>query len=680
MDNNAPVFDYTAESIRTLGDKAIAGFEAGVKNLAGIPGENRTFENTVLAFERAVGDFGEAVSVPITLAYVSDNAEVRKAAQDLELKISRYSVDIFTREDIFNALNEYAAKNEKPGEVESRLLEKTLLDFKKNGLGLAPRRKNRVKKLLKELIGLELKFSENLRGVNDSLAVTEEELKGLPEDFVNRLKKTPDGKYLVTMDYPDYVPFMDNAESDGARKRLEAMFNNRCAAENVKLMEDAIALRRKIAVLIGYPDFADYMLHDNMAGNSANVMDFLERTWARLKKKGRKELRQRAKLKNKITGGEDRTLNAWEWRYYNNRLKKEQYALDHEKIKEYFPLETVIKGMFEIFGRVLGIKFEPANLPVWHKDVRAYKVRNADGSASLNNSSAEPPPFEAPGESAGAKEDGSTAAYFYFDLFPRDGKYKHAACFGLRRGRELADGSYALPAAAIVANFPGPSGDVPSLMKFDDMVTLFHEFGHVTHQILTRARYCKFSGTSVSRDFVEVPSKMFENWAYYGEALKRVSGHYKNPDEKLPDSLIKRLIDTKNMDSGLVYLRQIFFSILDMKYHMAKGKTDTTKIYEKMMKKISLVPMSAGTHPQASFGHLMGGYEAGYYSYLWSELIAADLFSVFEKTGVMNAETGARYRDLILAPGRSYDEAAQVEKFLGRPAAEEAFLKSIGAC
>lgn len=651
MPNKAPVFDITAEQISAIPAKAIETLEARLKEIAGVPGPAATFDNTVLAFERAVADFGEAVQIPIVLAYVSDNAEVRKAAQELELKISQYSVDLFTREDVFESLNRYAAKKEKLGVVESRLLEKTLLDFKKNGLGLEPRKTKKVKKLLKELVAIELEFSRNLREVTDSVDMAAEELSGLPEDYTGRLKKTAGGKYTVTMNYPDYIPFMDNAESDGARKKLEAMFNNRCAAVNVKLMEDAIAMRRKIAKLIGYPNFADYTLTDRMAKNSATVIDFMERTWAKLKKKGRKELRHRAKLKNKKTGGADKGLNAWEWRYYNNLLKKEKYSLDHEKIKEYFPLETVIEGMFDIFGRVLGIKFVPAELSAWHKDVRTYEVKNADGS---------------------------TAAYFYFDLFPRDGKYKHAACFGLRSGRELSDGSYVLPAAAIVANFPGPSGGLPSLLKFDDLVTLFHEFGHVSHQILTKAKYCKFSGTSVSRDFVEVPSKMFENWAYFPEVLKRVSGHYKKLSDKLPDRLIKKLISTKNMDSGLVYLRQIFFSLLDMKYHMA-GKVDTTKVYEKLMKKISLIPMSEGTHPQASFGHLMGGYEAGYYSYLWSEVIAADLFSVFEEKGVMDAATGARYRDLILAPGRSYDEASQVEKFLGRPAAEDAFLKSIGA-
>ncbi len=646
--SKAPDFSYTPEQVKTISGTAIKDLEEKLGTLAAIPGPQRDFNNTVLAFERATSDFSEAVQIPILLAYVSDNAELRAAGQELELEISRYSVDLMTREDIFNALNEYSGKAGKLDEVEARLLEKTLLDFKRNGLGLEPRKKNKVKKLMKELIGLELQFSKNLREVNDALEVTEAELKGLPEDYKARLKRTEKGGYLVTMNTPDYVPFMDSAEDGDARRRLEHKVNNRCVPANIELMESAIALRRKIAKLLGYPTFADYVLADRMAANSENVFTFLERTWAKLKKKGRKELRARVKLK----GGEDKTMHSWEWRYYNNLLKKTEYSIDHEKIKEYFPLETVVKGMFEVFGEVFGARFAPAPLPVWHKDVRAYEVKN---------------------------KDGSVAAYFYFDLFPREGKYKHAACFGLRHGRELADGSYELPAAAIVSNFPPPSGGRQPLLKFDDLVTLFHEFGHVTHNIFTKARYGKFSGTSVSRDFVEVPSKMLENWAYEPSVLRRISGHYKNPSEKLPEQLIKKLIAAKNMDSGLVYLRQLFFSILDMRYHTARGKVDTTKLYDKLMKKISLLPLSPDTHPQANFGHLMGGYEAGYYSYLWSEVIAADLFGAFGAAGVMDPETGAKYRELILAPGRSYDEAAQVEKFLGRPAGEDAFLKSIDA-
>ena len=646
--SKAPEFSYTPEQVKTLSEAVIKELEEKLKALAAIPAAQRDFKNTMLAFEHAVSNFGEAVQIPILLAYVSDNEALRKAGQELELKISQYSVDLFTREDVFGALNEYAAKGEKLGEVDARLLAKTLLDFKRNGLGLEPRKKNKIKKLMKELIGIELQFSKNLREVNDALEVTEAELKGLPQDYTSRLKKTEGGKYLVTMNYPDYIPFMQNAENGDARRRLEAMYNNRCSGVNIKLMEDAIALRRKIAKLLGFASFADYVLDDRMAKNSETVFAFLERTQAKLKKKGRKELRARLKLK----GNGDKVLNAWENGYYNNLLKKTKYSIDHEKIKEYFPLETVVKGMFEVFGEVFGASFVPAPLPAWHKDVRAYEVKNPDGSV---------------------------AAYFYFDLFPREGKYKHAACFGLRHGRELEDGSYELPAAAIVSNFPPPSGDVPPLLKFDDVVTLFHEFGHVTHNIFTKAKYGKFSGTSVSRDFVEVPSKMLENWAYDPAVLRRISGHFKTPAEKLPEQLIKKLIAAKNMDSGLAYLRQIFFSVLDMRYHTARGKVDTTKVYDKLMKKISLIPLSPDTHPQANFGHLMGGYEAGYYSYLWSEVIAMDLFGAFEAAGVMNPETGAKYRELVLAPGRSYDEAGQVAKFLGRPAGEDAFLKSIDA-
>ncbi len=646
--SKAPQFSFTPEQVRGLFDSAVKELEEKLKALVAVPGPRRDFSNTMLAFERATADFGEAVHIPSILAYISDNAELRQASQELELKVNQYSVDLMTREDVFGALSEYAGKGEKLDPVDARLLEKTLRDFRRNGLGLEPRKKNRVKKLMKELIALELDFEKNLREVNDALELTDDELKGLPEDYRARLKRGGKGGWLVTMNYPDYVPFMQNAENADARRRLEAMFNDRCAAVNIKLMEDALALRRKIGGLLGFPTFADYVLDDRMAKNSATVLSFLARTQDRLRRKARRELRERLKLK----GDGARTLNAWETAYYNNLLKKTKYSIDHEKIKEYFPLETVLRGMLEVFGEVLGARFAPADLPVWHRDVRAYEVKNADGS---------------------------TAAYFYMDLFPRDGKYKHAACFGVRSGRELEDGSYETPAAAIVANFSPPSGNVPPLLKFDEVVTLFHEFGHVTHNIFTRARYATFSGTSVSRDFVEVPSQMLENWAYSPEVLRRISGHYRNPAEKLPDATIKRLIDAKNMDSGLAYLRQIFFGLLDMKYHTARGGVDTTKVYEKLMKRIALIPMSPGTHPQASFGHLMGGYEAGYYSYLWSLVIAADLFGAFEAAGVMDPGTGARYRELILAPGRSYDEAGQVEKFLGRASTEDAFLKSIGA-
>ncbi|MBU2530040.1 MAG: Zn-dependent oligopeptidase [Elusimicrobia bacterium] len=647
-----PRFNYTVEEINDISKTGIENLENKIEKVISISAQDRDFENTVYAFERALGDISDKITVPISLAYISDNPEIRTASQNLELKISQYFVDVFTREDIFNALNEFALKGDKLAETEKRLLDKMLLDFKKNGLGLEEDKRNEVKKLSKELIAIELKFTSNLRDVKDIIEVSLEELKGLPEDYISHLKKTSQGKYIITMDYPDYVPFMENAENDGARRRLSLKFNNRCADENVKLMEDAISIRRKIAKNIGYSSFADFILADRMAKDSNTVFNFLNRTMDKLKEKGIKELEERIALKKEKDSSSDGTMMSWQTSFYNNLLKKQKYSIDHEKIKEYFPLETVVNGMFEVFGKVLGAEFKAADMETWHKDVRAYEVKD---------------------------NAGNLIAHFYFDLFPREGKYKHAACFGIRQGRELKDGTYQKPAAAIVANFPKPNGDFPALMKFDDLVTMFHEFGHVTHNIFTKAKYGSFSGTSVSRDFVEVPSQILENWAYSKEVLKVVSGHYKNPSEKLPDETIKKLIEAKNMDSGLAHLRQIFFSILDIKYHTLKGEVNTTELYGKLMKEISLIPMMDGAHPQASFGHLMGGYEAGYYGYLWAKVITMDLFSVFEKDGIMNTETGTRYKKLILEPGRTYDEAEQVKKFLGRDSNEDAFLRSIGA-
>jgi len=631
----APTFNFSVEYIDSLADKAISTFESRLSQIIRIEKDKRTFHNTVASFENALSDFHEMVNIPIFLAYVSDNKDIRQVSQNLELKISQYSVDIFTREDIFNAINEYALKNEQLNEVDKRLLDKILFEFKQNGLGVEESKREKVKKLLKELVGIELEFSKNLREANDFAELSLEELKGLPEDYIKRLGKNASGKYIVTTNYPDYVPFMDNAESGEARKKLEFIFNNRCADKNAELMEKAIKIRNKIAKILNYNNFADYILTDRMAKNSETVLNFLDSIYKDVRKKGKKELKERIRLKKKISGIDENIIHNWEWRYYNNLLKKEKYELDHERIKEYFPLENVIQGMFEIFGAVFGVRFELSNIDKWHSDVRAYEVKDIKGQ---------------------------TFAYFYFDLFPREGKYKHAACFGLVKGRMLPTTQYQLPAAAIVSNFTPPSEGIPSLLKFDEVVTLFHEFGHVTHNIFTKSEYGKFSGTNTSRDFVEVPSQMLENWAYSPEVLKKISSHYKT-GEKLPDDIIQKIIDSRNMDSGLFYLRQLFFAILDMKYHTKKGKVDTTKLYEKLMKKIFMIPMTSGTHPQASFGHLMGGYEAGYYSYLWSEVISVDLFSEFEKNGIFNYEIGKKYIDIILSPGGRIDESLLVKKF-----------------
>ncbi|HAH31177.1 MAG TPA: hypothetical protein DCL44_02565 [Elusimicrobia bacterium] len=645
---SAPEFAYTPEEIRAIAASARNEFEQSIGHILNIPQEQRNFENTVLAFENAKDKLTISVQIPQFLALVVENADVRKASEELRLKMGQYVVDLMTREDVYKAFKKYSEKGEKLQPIEKRLLEKRLREFQKNGLGLEPHKREKVRQLLKELVGLNLEFQKNLRGVSDALEVTNDELKGLSEEYKARLKRTPGGGYLVTMDYPDYNPFMENAESDSARRRLCQMFNNRCVDLNLKLLEAALSARRELAKLLGYRTYADYVLDDRMAKNSKVVFAFLKRLQTKMKKKGRMELKARLKLK----GPGATKLKSWEVAYYNNLLRKTKYSIDHEKIREYFPLETVLEGMFEVCGELIGARFVPAVLPTWHKDVRSYEVRDADGSL---------------------------VAYFYLDLFPREGKYKHTICSSLRSERELENGDWELPAAAILSNFSSSSGRTPPLLKFSEVNTLFHEFGHVLQILFSRAKYSRLASVNAAWDFVEIPSTTIQQWSYEPSILRRISGHYKDKARKLPEETIEGLSAAKNINSGMFYLRMIALSLIDMYYHTLPGRMDIAKVYAQLMEKVSLVPVDGDSHPEASFGHLMGGYSGGYYSYIWAEVIAADIFGVFQAAGIMDTATGCRYRQTILAPGASLDEAGQVERFLGRPFNETAFLKSIGA-
>lgn len=509
----------------------------------------------------------------------------------------------------------------------------------------------KFKALNKEKAEYIIKFDKNIQEYKDPLAVTQEQLQGLGEDYIQKLSKTDDGKYLVTLDYPDYVPFMQNADDEQARKELEFKFNRRGGQENVELLEKTLTLRREIALLLGYKNHAELRLEDRMAKNPKTVMAFLKDLQKKLKPLGKKEDKEMIAYKNSKTGKNSRTLYSWESGYWSNKFRKENLELDSEKIKEYFPSQVVIDGMLDLFGGVFGITFEPVDIPVWHPDVKAFKIKD--------------------------KASGELVAYFYMDLYPREGKYKHAACFGLVEGEEKQDGIYQIPFVAIVANLNKPSGDTPSLLKHSEVETLFHEFGHVLHNALTKAKYSAFSGTSVSWDFVEAPSQMLERWAWDPQVLKKISKHYKT-GEALPDDLIKRMIAAKNFGAGGMYLRQDFFAQYDMTLHTADTTPDTTKLYFELTKKIRGLPLTKGTIPQASFGHIMGGYDAGYYGYLWSEVIAEDFFGEFKKNGIFNPETGLKFRREILEKGGTLDEEKMVENFLGRPADNKPFLKSIG--
>lgn len=644
-------FNYRAQDLAPAEAAARVKLEKDLAALIAIPQAERTFENTIMGYERAFDNYGNALGMSGFLSYVSTDKKFRDAANDLQMQISQYMVDVATRRDVYKAIREYTDTNPRLDPVQAKLVKEMLIGFKNSGMDLNDADLEKFKALNKEKAEYIIKFDKNIQEYKDPLAVTQEQLQGLGEDYIQKLSKTDDGKYLVTLDYPDYVPFMQNADDEQARKELEFKFNRRGGQENVELLEKTLTLRREIARLLGYKNHAELRLEDRMAKNPKTVMAFLKDLQKKLKPLGKKEDKEMIAYKNSKTGKNSRTLYSWESGYWSNKFRKENLELDSEKIKEYFPSQVVIDGMLDLFGGVFGITFEPVDIPVWHPDVKAFKIKD--------------------------KASGELVAYFYMDLYPREGKYKHAACFGLVEGEEKQDGTYQIPFVAIVANLNKPSGDTPSLLKHSEVETLFHEFGHVLHNALTKAKYSAFSGTSVSWDFVEAPSQMLERWAWDPQVLKKISKHYKT-GEALPDDLIKRMIAAKNFGAGGMYLRQDFFAQYDMTLHTADTTPDTTKLYFELTKKIRGLPLTKGTIPQASFGHIMGGYDAGYYGYLWSEVIAEDFFGEFKKNGIFNPETGLKFRREILEKGGTLDEEKMVENFLGRPADNKPFLKSIG--
>ena len=397
-----------------------------------------------------------------------------------------------------------------------------------------------------------------------------------------------------------------------------------------------------------------------MAKTPENVIKFETDLAEKLQQLKEKETTEwlRLKQEEKTARSEefDGKIHSHDWNYYHTKNMKENFQVDDEEIKKYFPMEVVTNGMFEVYEQVLSLKFvEIQNPSVWHESVRMFAVHDKDSAEFIG--------------------------HFYLDLYPREGKYGHAAAFPLQPRCEFSDGTVQHPVVAMVANFTKPTADRPSLLKFNEVETYFHEFGHVMHGICTKSKYSRFSGTNVERDFVEAPSQMLENWCYEGPVLEKLSGHFQNNAEKLPESMLQSLVRAKNADTALLNLRQIFFGMFDQTIHSSEDETiDTAKLYTQYRLKYTGVPSPANTNGAAGFGHLMGGYEAQYYGYLYSQVFSADMFEQFKKhpEGVFSKEIGKLYRDLILAPGGSKDSLDSLTEFLGREPTPDAFLKSIG--
>lgn len=645
----------TPAEIARAQSEALGAAERIVAEVMAVPAGERTYANTLKRLEDVDDLLGRTFGRYGFLAYVSPDGDVRDAAEAMREAMEKFGIELAFREDIHAAVTTLAATPEAhalAGE-RRRLLDFTLRDYRRNGFDLPDEQRHRIKQLKARLVEFGLAFRRNIDAYDDAILVGRDGLAGLPQSYIERLRtEERDGetRYRVGLEYPELFPFLDNAESEDLRRDLLIKSFRKGGADNVTILEEAITVRDELAGLLGYPSWAAHVLEVRMAKTPEAVHGFLADLRARMEPRRDADLDELTALKRDHTGRPDARLELWDWRFYHTRLRKQRYAVDEFEVAKYFPLEAVLDGLFDTMQTLLGVRFEPVEpANAWHPDVKLFRV--VDAAA------------------------GHEIAHFFMDLFPRDNKYGHAAAFALRSGRLLADGTYQPPVSAIVANFTRPSATEPSLLRHSEVVTLFHEFGHILHQTLTRAECLRFSGSRTERDFVEAPSQMLEHWVWLPEVLGRFSRHV-DSGEPLPEGLLAAMVAAKNLDAGIHIARQIFYGALDMAYHGPGVAKDTAAI-ARALHPITGFELPEDTYWQAGFGHLFG-YDAGYYSYLWSEVFADDMFTRFEAAGPLNPALGLAYRRRVLERGGAVDGSELVRDFLGREPASDAFFKNQG--
>ena len=631
-------------------DQAIADASSVLEELVASQTQ-RTFDNTLRPLDRIADILGHSFSDLAFMGYVHPDKEVRDAAKKAEEKNSQFGVEIAFREDLNTAVKQYATTEEAAslkGE-EARFLEFTLRDLRRAGHDLDPATRAAVKEKTERLVTLGVQFQQNIDEWDDEILVTRDELDGLPDSFIDALEvddKT--GKYKVTIAYPHLIPFVENASSRPHREELRYKFNTVSVEDNGKILEEAIVLRQEIADAFGQPSWSDHRLEERMAKSPDRVKEFYAGLRGALTEKGEQELTEMSGLLQADIG-ED-MVQVWDWGYYDTQQRKTDYGVDNFEVAKYFPLPQVLDGMLELTSEMFGINFrEIEEFDSWHPDVQLFAIDDVESDEEI--------------------------ARFYLDLFPREGKYGHAAEFPLLPSRRLEDGSYQNPLCAMVANFTKPTQDAPSLLQHGEVETFFHEFGHVLHQNLGRTELGRFGGTNVERDFVEAPSQIMQHWIWRSDVLKRFARHYET-GEPIPDQLVDQLVAARNLNKGLFQLRQMQYGWWDQEMHSGPGR-DLHEIHEEGSA-ISLMPPHEGTFALASFGHLMGGYDSSYYGYMWSEVFGDDMFSKFEDDGVTNPEVGMAYRRAVLEKGGTVDPDEMLRDFLGREPNNEAFLRKLG--
>jgi peptidyl-dipeptidase Dcp len=626
--------------------------------------ETPTFENTILALEYSGNQLGKVARVFFNLTEANTNEELQAIAKDITPKLSLHQDEIRLNEDLFKRVKAVYDQKDRLGlnAEQSKLLEETYKGFVRSGANLAPEQKAEMSKINEELSLLNLQFGDNILAETNSFKLIidkKEDLAGLPESVISGAAETAgeEGKWVFTLQKPSWIPFLQYSEKRELREKLyKAMYNrgnNNNEFDNKEIIKKTLTLRTKRSQLLGFDTYAAYTLDDQMAKTPEKVFELLYKLWVPALNNAKSESAEiQAMIKKE---GGNFNVESWDWWYYTEKIRKEKYDLDENQLRPYFELNNVREGAFTLANKLFGITFqEIKNIPVPHPDARAFEVKEASGSH---------------------------IGVLYVDFFPRESKRGGAWMDAYRNQYRERDGKNISPVITNVCNFSKPTGDQPALLSFEEVTTLFHEFGHGLHGLLSDCTFESIGGTDVPRDFVELPSQVMENWCSRPEMLRLFAKHYQT-GEIIPQALIDKIVASSKFNQGFETVEYLAASILDLDYHvLTTGEgLDVEKFETEKMKKIGLIDEIIPRYKSTYFNHIWGGgYAAGYYSYIWAAVLDADAFEAFVESGdIFNKEIGASFRENVLSKGGTGDAMTMYKTFRGKEPAIEPLLKRRG--
>jgi len=643
-----------------------AAIKKGEQILEGIRRAPASFDNTFRALETCTEELEFVFLIFNNLLGADSNDELQKLSMELGPRVSSFANDILLDPLVFTKVEEvYRARAKMALEPEQiRLVEKVYRDFQRSGAGLDDKKKARLREIDERMSQLSPKFRDNvLKSTNlfELWIDAEKDLAGLPPSAVAQASeaaaaKGKPGKWLFTLHQPSYLPFIRYADNRALREKMSTAFNTRAMDgdfDNQPVIKEIVALSEEKAKLLGSPSYAAYALQLRMAETPETVMSFLGKLLKAGKPSAERELSEVQKFASSLGGPSQ--LQPWDFAYYSEKLKEKTYAFDEETLRPYFKLENVIGGVFEHAKRLFGLNFvETKEYPVYHQDVRVFEVYKVSPEKEF-------------------------IGLFYADFFPRASKSQGAWMTnfyeqGVFRGQRMR------PHVSIVCNFTKPAAGQPSLLTFDEVSTLFHEFGHGLHSLLSQVKYRTLAGTNVFLDFVELPSQILENWAEESESLKLFAFHYKT-GEVIPQELVEKLKRAQKFQVGWMTLRQLIFAFLDMAWYSNPPAADAGVLdfERKTLAPYQILPQPPRFNISTAFMHIFGGgYASGYYSYKWAEVLDADAFEMFQENGIFHKETAARFEEFILSKGNSEHPMRLYEKFRGRAPDPEALLRRDG--